>query len=197
MALKTPKNIIVTSKYTQGNEYMYANTQESYQGYYYELNGKTFVGKTFDVYSLELVRMTPNNFNTLLTKASTYVYGAISGIKLKNTKPQSYIFQPTEEEVLNSSSTRYFSKQLNETPVIIKEINKSNYDELLQNPLYKTVSIKYINTNKNTGDLDPVELSKAIIQIPELNIFLADEIQSGKRPGQDFLEDIPYIQNFT
>ena len=195
--MRVPKNIIVTSKYTQGNEYMYANTQESYQGYYYELNGKTFVGKTFDVYSLELLRITPSNINTFLTKASTYVYGAISGIKLKDTKPKSYIFQPTEEEVLNSSSTRYFSKQLNETPTIIKEINKSNYDELSQNPLYKTISIKYINTNKNTGDFDPVELSKAVTQIPELNTFLADEIQSGKRPGQNFLEDIPYIQDFT
>jgi len=197
MSLKIPRNIIIEAKYTQGKEYMTVNTYKEYQGYYYELNDKIFAGKEFDAFAPELIRLSSNKVNPLLTRLSTYIYGAVSGIKLKDTKPQSYIFQPTEGEVLNGSSTRYFSKQLNETPVIIKEINKSNYDEILQNPLYKTVSIKYINTNKNTGDFDPIELSKAIIQIPELNIFLANEIQNGKRQGQNFLEDIPYIQDFT
>lgn len=197
MSLKIPKNIIVTSKYTSGKEYMVISTYKEYQGYYYELNNRVFAGKEFNINAPELQKIETSKINPFLTNASSYIYGLISKVKLKDSKIQPYIFTPTEEEVLNGTSIRYFSKKLNETPVIIKEINKSNYDEILQNSLYKTVSIKYINTNKNTGYFDQNELTKAIIQIPELRAFLADEIENGKRQGQNSLEDVPYIQDFT
>jgi hypothetical protein len=197
MALKIPKNIIVTSKYTSGKEYMVISTYKEYQGYYYELNNRVFAGKEFSITAPELQKIEVSKINPLLTKASTYVYGLISNVQLKDLKIQSYIFTPTKEEILNNSSTRYFSKKLNETPTIIKEINKSSYDEILQNPIYKTVSIKYTNTNKNVGYFDPTELTKAITQIPELSTFLNDEIKDGKRQGQSSLEDVPYIQDFT
>jgi hypothetical protein len=181
MALKIPKNIIVTSKYTSGKEYMVISTYKEYQGYYYELNNRVFAGKEFSITAPELQKIETSKINPFLINASSYIYGLVSKIKLKDSKTQSYIFQPTEEEVLNGSSIRYFSKKLNETPVIIKEINKSNYEEVLQNSLYKVISIKYINTNKNTGYFDQMELQKALIQIPELSTFLADEIENGKR----------------
>jgi hypothetical protein len=154
--MKVPKNIIVNSKYTQGNEYMYKNTQESYQGYYYELNGKTFVGKTFDVYSLELVRMTPNNFNTLLTKASTYVYGAISGIKIPNTLIPSVVL--TNE----SSEETYYVRKINEIPYSIKQITKETYINTLKDPIYQSVILKPDYSN----------IDQAEQQMPGLKAFL-------------------------
>ena len=36
MALRILKNLIVTSKYTSGGEYMFKSTQKEYKGYYYD-----------------------------------------------------------------------------------------------------------------------------------------------------------------
>ena len=40
MGLRVPQNQIVESKYTSGNEYMFAKTYKEYKGYYYEMSGK-------------------------------------------------------------------------------------------------------------------------------------------------------------
>jgi hypothetical protein len=154
--MRVPKNIIVTSKYTQGNEYMYKNTQNQYQGYYYELNGKTFVGKTFDVYALELVRMTPNNFNTLLTKASTYVYGELSNIKIPN------ILIPSVVLTSNSDEETYYTRKINEIPYSIKQISKETYTNTLKDPIYQSVILKADYSN----------IDQAEQQMPGLRAFL-------------------------
>jgi hypothetical protein len=52
-----PSNIILSNQYTAGNEYIYAESRQSYQGYYYELNSKFFVGKTFNSSSPELIKV--------------------------------------------------------------------------------------------------------------------------------------------
>ena len=74
--VRIPQNQII-SKYTAGNEYMLTKTQNEYKGYYYELNNKTFAGKTFDPNNPEIVKIKSDKFNKLLSKASTYAYGAI------------------------------------------------------------------------------------------------------------------------
>ena len=58
MSIRIPQNQIVY-KYTIGKEYMYTNTYREYQGHYYELNGRFFVGKEFNINSLELVIIEP------------------------------------------------------------------------------------------------------------------------------------------
>ena len=88
MGLRIPQNQIVANKYTIGKEYMYKDTYREYQGYYYELNNKLFTGKEFNSNAPELILIPKNNnvpsgFNSLLTKASTYVYGRISKTKIK------------------------------------------------------------------------------------------------------------------
>ena len=107
MAIRIPQNQIVTSKYTAGKEYMYKDTYREYQGYYYELNNKLFTGKEFNSNAPELILIPKNNnvlfgFNSLLTKASTYVYGKVSGTKITTSKPFSYIYQ-------YDSNIRYFA----------------------------------------------------------------------------------------
>jgi hypothetical protein len=78
MSLKIPRNIIIEAKYTQGKEYMTIDTYKEYQGYYYELNDKIFAGKEFDVFAPELIRLSSNKINPLLTRLSTYAYAALS-----------------------------------------------------------------------------------------------------------------------
>jgi hypothetical protein len=164
--MRVPKNIIVTSKYTQGNEYMYKDTQESYQGYYYELNDKLFAGKEFDVYSLELLRITPSNINTFLTKASTYVYGAISGVKILNTlTPSVALTNESDEEtylINKSDEETYYTRKINETPYSIKQITKETYTNTLKDPIYQSVILKPDYSN----------IDQAEQQIPGLKAFL-------------------------
>jgi len=55
MALRIPKNQIITGKYTLGKEYVILSSYAPYQGYYYNLNGRTFAGKEFDPKAPEII----------------------------------------------------------------------------------------------------------------------------------------------
>jgi hypothetical protein len=44
MGTKIPANLITTG-YTSGKEFVYVSNYKPYQGYYYEINNKFFVGK--------------------------------------------------------------------------------------------------------------------------------------------------------
>jgi hypothetical protein len=135
MAIRIPQNQIIY-KYTAGKEYMVETTYREYQGYYYELNGKLFVGKEFNSNAPTLIKIRSNNVNTLLTNASTYVYGRVSKTKLDNTPP------PTIVSKNNIFVTkRYFCKKINNTPILIKEINKETFDAYQSNPLYQVIDI--------------------------------------------------------
>jgi hypothetical protein len=166
MALKLPKNIILTSKYTQGKEYMFVETYKEYQGYYYELNGKLFAGKEFDAYAPELIKLSSNKVNPLLTRLSTYVYGALS----KNTNISlSTVFNSLSVDnnpfIDQSGEETYYTRKINETPYSIKQISKDTYDSIQRNPIYQTVILKPDYSN----------IDQAEQQIPGLKAFL--EIQ--------------------
>lgn len=158
MAIRIPSNITVKSQYTAGKQYMYESTQREYQGYYYEMNGKVFAGKEFNSNAPTLLKITPNNINSLLTTVATYVYGKITGAKLpSNGQPPSFLFQ-------YDSNTRYYSYQINKK--LIKEIDESTYKSFSKNPLYKVVSLSY------KGGFDTIELSNAEKNIPGITTFV-------------------------
>lgn len=160
MAIRIPQNQI-TYKYTAGNEYMFESTYRVYQGYYYELNGKKYAGKEFNSNAPILIPIlkskTGSPINSLLMKASTYVYGKVSGVKINNNKPNSYIYQ-------YNSETRYFSYQI--TNGSIREINEETFNIFKTDPLYKVISLSF------KKDFDPVELDNAEKSIPGLKTFL-------------------------
>jgi hypothetical protein len=79
MNIKLPPNIIVTSKYTSGDEYMFESTYNKYQGYYYELNGKIYAGKVFDSFAPILVKIESKSTNPALMNPATYLYAKLSG----------------------------------------------------------------------------------------------------------------------
>lgn len=175
MAIRIPQNQIVKSKYTAGKEYMYKDTYREYQGYYYELNNKLFTGKEFDSNAPELILIPKNNnvpsgFNSLLTKASTYVYGKISGTKINSERPLSFIYN-------YDSDVRYFSYQINKNQ--IKEINEDTFKTFQTNPLYILTKLSF------TLGFDEQELKEAEKKIPNIRIFLQNDSNLTPEPGGD------------
>ena len=167
MSIRIPQNIIVESKYTSGNEYIIIDTNIIYKGYYYEMNGKIFAGKEFDINAIELIKLLPKNINPFLLQVSSYVYGKLSNIKLNNTLPISTIYQPTQEDYDRGYSIRYFYKKINTTPIIIKETNQENYNLLINDPLYQVALIKWGTLKINETNIDQAEQ-----QMPGLKAFL-------------------------
>jgi hypothetical protein len=167
MSIRIPQNIIVESKYTSGNEYIIIDTNIIYKGYYYEINGKIFAGKEFDINAIELQKLLPKNINPFLLQVSSYVYGKLSNVKLNNTLPISTIYQPTQEDYDRGYSIRYFYKKINTTPIIIKETNQENYNLLINDPLYQVALIKW-----GTLKINDTNLTQAEQQMPGLKAFL-------------------------
>jgi hypothetical protein len=172
MAIRIPSNITVKSQYTAGKQYMYESTQREYQGYYYKMNGKIFAGKEFNSNAPTLLKITPNNINSLLTSAATYVYGKITGTKINPNKPLPSYFIPSKKDVQKGYAYRYFSQQKNNN--LIKEINEDNFKVLSTNPLYTLVKIKcYVVADS----LDSVGDSNYLLDLKDLDN--AEKVISG------------------
>ena len=175
MALRIPQNQIIY-KYTPGKEYIFNSTYREYIGYYYEMSGKKYAGKEYNSNAPILISMKSPNINTLLTKASTYIYGRISNVNIPNNKVSSINFIPTDEDTQKGQSVRYFASKNTISPTIIKEIDKETYNKLQTDPLYITVSIKvYIDGDAldNTYTFDSKEVDQAEKKLPGIKTFLA------------------------
>ena len=168
MSIRIPQNQIVKSKYTIGKQYMYENNQVEYQGYYYELNGKIFAGKEFNSNAPILVRIILKNINTLLTSASTYIYGKISGTKLLNTNISSYNSQKDSEQ--SDTILQYFISRKNNTPILIKQVDKDTFIKCQNDPLYSVVSI-FFYPGSDRGYISD-DINKAEIIIPGIKTYL-------------------------
>jgi len=169
MSIRIPQNIIVESKYTQGNEYIFISTYKKYQGYYYEINGKIFAGKEFNIYAPELMKISSNKINNLLTKAATYAYGMLSKQNInKSIEPISYFYNNE-----NSTNFRYFISKTNVKPSIIKEINEDAFKEYKNNNLYNSIALSYPNKFIES------EVIKAESTIPGIKIYLDNTYTPG------------------
>lgn len=157
MGLKIPQSQIIKGKYTIGKEYVVLSTHKEYQGYYYELNGKTFAGKEFSTSAPEIIKMTSGKFNPLLNNPLTALYAKVSDTKLNNKKAVPHNFN-------YDSNKRYFTYHtINK---LIKEVNKDNFLSLTSNPIYVVVSLSYI------GGFVDAELDQAEKQIPGIRAFV-------------------------
>lgn len=138
---------------------MFANTQNEYKGYYYELNNKIFAGEKFDPNNEEIVKIQSDIFNKLLGKASSYIYGAVSGIKIDSKKPASSIYR-------YNSDVRYFTYQT--TKKLIKEVNEDTFNSIQTNPIYTSVKLTFVSGFKEG------ELKEAEKKIPGITDFTRD-----------------------
>jgi hypothetical protein len=165
--MKVPANIIET-KYTSGNEFVFLFNYKYYQGPYYELNGKTFVGKEFNVDAPELIKADSKEINPLLTSAKTLVYGSLNKIKLNDKFPSSIISKGNI-----NGGTRYFSKKNNNNPILIREITKETFNQYKDNPIYQTISIDfpeggYFGEQQNLDNAEKI--------MPGIKAFITSEL---------------------
>jgi hypothetical protein len=153
-----PPNKIQKNKYTSGGEFVYKDTNASYQGYYYIINNTFFEGKDYNPTAKELIKT--SEANKLLSKnVSTANYSLISGVtsQILQTPKISHVAFSN-----NSSNVRYFYKKTTDvSPIIIREINEDSYLKIKSNPLFQTT---YIGNNKTLDQADK--------ELPGLKLFL-------------------------
>jgi hypothetical protein len=170
MALRIPKSQIVTSKYTSGKEYMFVTTYREYIGDYYELKGKIYAGKEFNINAPELMKINSDKVNKLLTNPSTYIFGKLSGTSINNFKPEVKL---PDDDLDSEVKDRYFIQKININPILIKEVTEASYNQAKTDPIYKTVSLKWNPIGENEGRV--IEADK---KMPGLKIYLDGELDN-------------------
>lgn len=169
-----PSNLI-SVKYTQGNEFLRADTYASYQGYYYEFNGKTYIGKEYSISSIELLKAGTKQINPLLNNSSTFTYGAISGQNIQSVNIVSIPFVANSEDLSKGYKMRYFVKKANEN--LIKETNQSTYNQVKNNTLYQSLEIKY-DLRMMGSDISVYEN-----QMPGISTFIGNQETAASEKG--------------
>jgi len=150
MAIRVPKNKIKAGLYTSGGEFLIAKTQQRYQGYYYEINDKFYIGKEYKDNSPELIKANSDKVNKLLSNPFTYIYGIISGVKISTNKITS-IPTSTNPDLIDAK-VKFYCQKVNQNPIVIKEIDEDTYKSLQTNPLYKTTYIGIYNNKNQTPE---------------------------------------------
>ena len=158
MGTKIPSNLITTN-YTSGKEFVYVSDNKHYQGYYYEINSKFFVGKEFNNNAPEIIKLTSSKINPLLLKAATSLFGRLTGIKLDDIKVPSFFYN-------YQGDIRYFLSKNNTSPLLIKEIDKKTFDQFQNDSLYSSVSLTF------KGGFSENELKEAEKKIPGITTFV-------------------------
>lgn len=165
--MRIPSNIITTGKYTIGNEFVTKNTYEPYQGYYYEINNRTFVGKEFDVNSLELIKVQDipplvkaDKKYASLTKVNLSTIVAPKSVRKKDL---------SETDAQGKNFYAYFAKKINSNPILIREIDRETYSKLKNSSIWQV--IRLIAT-EGDGFISQEELIKAEKQMPGIGIWI-------------------------
>lgn len=162
--MRVPSNIIIKGKYTAGDEFVDPNTNESYQGYYYQINESFFKGKIFSINASKIIRK--QDSNKLLDNPKTKTYSQISGVTSQQLETPQYAHLPINSDIRNipNNFIKYFVKQLNVYPILIREVDKIAFQELSNNPLYQTLAVEAYNLT----ELDALDK-----QMPGLKTFLS------------------------
>ena len=134
-----PKNNIIAGKYTSGGEFVILSTNAPYQGYYYELNNKFYLGKEYSPSAQEIIRIQSPEKNRLLNSLPTAIYSLVSGVTSKSISTPPVNVIPSETNTKINKSVRFFCKKINSD--IIKEIDEQTYKSLQNQPIYQTTYI--------------------------------------------------------
>jgi hypothetical protein len=148
-----PKSQITSNLYTNGGEFVYANTKETYSGYYFKIStGKYFTGKNQDDRpNVELIidtfgdtsqidpqinstqeNPTTNNYTTNIPySVITINYNDITQNKYQTQTNTPYYnpVLPTNQDYKNGEFRRLFCKKTNEIQYI--EIDQDQFDKLI------------------------------------------------------------------
>lgn len=153
--MKIPSNLIKKNQYTLGGKLIYLDTYQDYQGYYYIINNQFFEGKEFKVGSRELIQINSDKVNKLKFDKATSTFANLSNIKLPNNKLPSSIYQYSQLSFFTSTppdETRFFAKKLNNSPILIKEIDEDTFKKIQSDPVYQTTYIGTYLENPKTSE---------------------------------------------
>lgn len=170
--MRYPKNKILENQYTSGGQFVEKISSKDYKGYYHIVGGQFFIGKTFKPNSEELIKTTSSK-NTLVREVSSQALDYIflkqnnTQILSKNT-PTSSFFDPSEKEIKNGITKRYFIKKMNIFPQEIKEVSKDSFNSSRINPFYQSVEI-----NWNIGLDNTKNIEEGNKKLPGLKEFLS------------------------
>lgn len=163
--MKIPSNIIITGKYTIGDEFVLPNTNEPYTGYYYEINGSFFQGKSFNANAPKIIRK--QDSNKLLDDPKTKTYAELANVTSQQLSSPEYTHLPFSKlgaSDYGEDGVRYFIKQLNLSPILIREVNATAFQSLINNSLYQTLAVDGANLSR-LDELDKI--------MPGLKAFLS------------------------
>ena len=140
--MRLPKSQLTENQYTSGNEFIDTSNNKVYSGYYFTASGRYFIGKTFDLKAIELKRITPTEVNTLnIINNLPFNLPSSTTSKLAASVSSDTAVVTSIPPDSGTGRFRYFSKQTNIVPTIIKEVSQSTFDNIKSNPLYQTLAI--------------------------------------------------------
>jgi hypothetical protein len=154
--MRYPKNQLKENQYTPGGEFIDTSNNRIYSGYYWEINGSYFIGKTASNNAIKLKKASPEEIQRAQLNKTEGINNISKGTILSSNSIVISIPPNT-----STSNIRYFLKQINITPVVIKEINKSTFDNIKNNGLYQTLSL-------NTNSIYP---NSPALNVAEKNFF--------------------------
>jgi len=99
MGIKIPASKIKKGLYTSGNEYIYPKSTKYYKGYYYKINGKSYVGKDYDPNTPQQEIIFANKLKAI-NNPDSLLYNVLAGIKQGTTTP--IASKPVKSTVLSS-----------------------------------------------------------------------------------------------
>jgi len=185
-----PKSKIISDLYTDNSEFIYVKNGKTYKGYYYSTyDGKFFTGKTYSLQTEELLRLQSNTSNVVRDENNS-VYNVINNKSIVNKSPRFKYIVPTENDYINGYFKRYFCNRVNGDVKTILEINEKQFNDIVDNVLYKTISIDWrisgniqdesmidgiiipgvINTNINT-------LKRIEKELPGISLYISNPAQ--------------------
>jgi hypothetical protein len=174
--MRIPANVITTGKYTIGDEYVLLPSQNPYQGYYYELNNRTFAGRKFNPNAPEIIKITSDKFNPFLDNPSTATYAKLTKLKPNNFIPTTVIYR---KDFSTGFVDRYFIEKANITPYLIKEVTKESYEKALLDPSYIAIKISW-NKEGYSENIDRINTAEKTM--PGIKEYLKKDIDIGDAP---------------
>ena len=155
-------NKIQESQYTSGGEFVEKISLKPYVGYYYAVGNIFYSGKGFDVNAIEITKVNDSTKKIDNLNLESLKYFFNSSDKTKNiisstTNLKGIHFVPNDEVIKKGFTTRYFIKKSNNTPILIVEVTKSDYDDIT-GPIYSKSSLIWnISGGFNQTEIDNLD----------------------------------------
>jgi len=192
-----PKSQIKTNLYTNGNEYVFIDNGDIYQGFYYKTStGEYFTGRTPDdrpnIQIIPLIQPTERTVNNVSFRykvdqtsdlALTYEGGSQADSTSIQIVPSYIAPTPTQQDYQIGEFRRYFCKKGNE--ILYLEIDKTTYDKLIVKDIQYLYSLyepfnlpwKLTGTQEEVEKVNRniVELTSKRLQLPQFGRYLKDD----------------------